>query len=55
VAASTRLLPHLRAAALGALGAFCDPATRKVVHAAQSSTSRLVTSAAARTIRRCNW
>lgn len=55
VAASTKLLPHLRAAALGALGAFCDPATQKVVKAGQSSASRLVTAASQRTIRKCGW
>jgi len=55
VAASTKLLPHLRAAALGALGAFCDPATKKVVKAGQTSASRLVTAASARTLRKCGW
>ncbi len=55
VAASTKLLPGLRSAALDALGAFCDPTTRKVVKAGLGSASRLVTSASQRTIRKCGW
>jgi HEAT repeat protein len=55
IAASTKLLPHLRAAALGALGAFCDLSTKRVVKAGQTSASRLVTRAAQRTLRRCGW
>jgi HEAT repeat protein len=55
VAASIQLLPQLRAAALGALGGFCDPASKKVVKAGLTSTSRLVISASRRTIRTCGW
>ncbi len=55
IAASTKLLPQLRAAALGALGGFCAPATKKIVKAGLTSTSRLVISSSRRTIRKCGW
>lgn len=55
IAASAKLLPHLRAAALGGLGAFCDASTKQIVRAGQSSASRLVTSASGRTLRKCGW
>jgi hypothetical protein len=55
VAAGVVRLPQLQAAAIEALGSFCDPQSKALVQKGQRSADRMVVGSANRSAQRCGW